>query len=64
MLVARDTELGVHVVLELVVITVQMVGSDIHQDGYVGSEIVHVIQLERAEFNHIIVVLFVGYLQC
>ena len=62
-LVARDAELGIDIVLELKLIPVQMVGSDIHQDGDVGLEIVHIVELERRQLNHIIVAFLLGHLQ-
>ena len=45
------------------VVTVQMVGRDVEQHGNVSPETVHIIQLERAELNHIIIMLVCGYLQ-
>ncbi len=62
-LVLRDAELGVHIILHLVIITVQMIGCDVHQYGNVGAEVVHVIQLERTKFNYIIIMLFRCHLQ-
>ena len=63
-LIARNTELGVNVVLELVVVSVQMIRSDIQQDGDVGLKIIHIIQLERRQFNHIVVMVLMRHLQC
>ena len=31
-----------------------MVGGDVQQNGDVGAEVIHVVQLERAQLNHII----------
>ncbi len=45
------------------VVTVQMIGCDVHQHGNIGTELIHIIQLERAELNHIIIMLVCGYLQ-
>ena len=45
-LVLDDSHLGVHIVLHLEVVAVQMVGGDVQQDGDVGTEVVHVVQLE------------------
>ena len=45
-LVACDTELSIHIVLELVVVSIQVVGRDIEQNGNICLEIVAVIQLE------------------
>ena len=62
-LVTRDAELGIHVVLEFIIVAVQVVRRDVQQDGDVGFEVIHVIQLERTEFNHIVVVIFMRHLQ-
>ena len=40
-----------------------MVGRDVHQYSDVGTEVVHVVELERTELNHVVVVLFSGHLQ-
>ena len=45
------------------VVTVQMVGRDVKQHGNVSPETVHVVQLETAQFYHIIVIIFLGHLQ-
>lgn len=45
------------------VVSVQMVRSDIHQYGNIGTEVIHIVQLERAEFDDIIVMMLFGYLQ-
>ncbi len=47
-LVLDDAEFCIHIVLHLVIVTVQMVGGDVHQYGNVGMELVHVVQLEAA----------------
>ena len=47
-LVLRDAEFGIHIVLHLVVVTVQMIRRDVHQYGNVGMELVHIVQLETA----------------
>ena len=60
--VAGDAELGLHIILQIVVVAVQMVWRDIRDDGYVRAEIVAAVQLEAADFQHVIVVLFGGYL--
>ena len=62
-LVLRDTELCVHIVLHAVVVAVQVVGRNIHQHGNVGAELIHVIQLERTELNHVVIMLIRGHLQ-
>ena len=62
-LVLRDAEFGVYVFLHTVIVSVQMVGSDIHQYGDIGTELIHIIQLEGAELDNIIIVLFHCHLQ-
>ena len=52
-LVLNDAELGVHIILHLVIITVQMIGRYIQQDSYIRFEVVHVIQLETTQFDDI-----------
>ena len=56
-LVLDDTHLCVNIVLHLEIISVQMVGCDIQQDGNVGTEVVHIIQLEGTQLDDIV---FVG----
>ena len=45
-LVARDTELRIHIILELMVVSIQVVRRDIEQDGNIRTEVVAVVQLE------------------
>ena len=40
-----------------------MVGSDVHQYGNVGLEVIHVVELEAAELYHIVVVVILCHLQ-
>ena len=53
-LVLDNTHLGIHVVLHLEVIAVQMVWSDVQQHGNIGTEVIHIVELEGTEFNDII----------
>ena len=46
LLVLKDAEFSVHVILHLVVIAVQMVGRDVEDDGYVCLEVIHILKLE------------------
>ena len=62
-LVARDAELGIDVVLELKIVAVQVVRRYIEQDGDVRLEIVHVVELERTQFDDVVVMLLAGDLQ-
>ena len=45
-LIARNAELGIDIVLELMVVAVQVIWRDVEQNGNVGLEIVAVVQLE------------------
>ena len=45
-LVARDSELSIYIVLELMIVAIQVVRRDIQQDSNVCLEIVAVVQLE------------------
>ena len=45
-LVAKNPELGRHIILHLVVVAVHVVGRDVHDHGDVGLEVIHVLQLE------------------
>ena len=62
-LVLQDAHFGIHIILHAMVVTVQMVGRDVEQYGNAGPETVHVVQLETAQFYHIVVIIFLGYLQ-
>ena len=57
MLILHDAHLRIHIVLERVVVAVEVVGRDVHQHTHVGTEVVHTIELERAQLQHIPVVL-------
>ena len=41
-----------------------MVGRDIQQDGDIGTEVVHIVQLEGAELNDIVGMRVLCHLQC
>ena len=62
-LVLRDAEFGIYIFLHAVIVSVQMVRGNVHQDGDIGAELIHIVQLEGAEFDNIIVVLLHGHLQ-
>ncbi len=51
--VLEDAELGVDIVLHLVVVAVEVVGRDVEQHGDVGLERIHIVELERAQLNHV-----------
>jgi len=59
----RDAEFGIHILLHAVIVSVQMVRGNVHQNGDIGAELIHIVQLEGAEFDNIIVVLLHGHLQ-
>ena len=63
-LILNDTHLSVCVVLKLVVIAVQVVRGDIEKDGNIGTEVIHIVQLEAAQLNDIILMWVFCYLQC
>ena len=62
-LVLNDAHLGVHVVLHAVVVAVQMVGGDVQQNGNVGAEVVHIVQLKRTQLDDVVFVRILGHLQ-
>ena len=53
-----------YVVLHLVVVAVEVVGGDVEQHGYVGFEVIHVVELETAEFHYVDIVRLACYLVC
>ena len=61
-LVLCNTELGIDVVLHAMVVSVQMIRCDVHQYGDIGTEVIHIVQLERTELDDVIVMVFFGYL--
>ena len=61
--VLGDSHLGIHVVLHLEVVAVEMVGRDIHEDGDIRLEVIHVVELETGELNYIIVEAALRHLQ-
>ena len=40
-----------------------MVGRNVQQNGNVGTEVEHIVQLKRREFDHVPVYIAFGYLQ-
>ena len=47
-LILNNTEFGIHIILHFIIITIQMIGSNIQQNSYISLEIIHIIQLETA----------------
>ena len=47
-LILQDTQLRIHIILHLVIITVQVVGRNIQQNRNIRLEIIHIVQLEAA----------------
>ena len=43
LLVLNDAHLGIHIILHAVLITVQMVGCNIHENSDIGTEVIHVV---------------------
>ena len=62
-LVLDDAHLRIHIVLHLEVVAVEVVGRDVHQHGDVGLEVIHVVQLETAQLNHVVIMLLLSHLQ-
>ena len=56
-LVLRNAHLGIHVVLETVVVTVEVVGRDVRQHADMGAEPEHAVELERAQLQYVPVVI-------
>ena len=52
-LIADDAELAVDVILELVAVTVQVVGGDVRDNGYVGPKIDDTVELEAAQLQYV-----------
>ena len=62
-LVLDDAHLGIDIVLELEVVAVEVIGRDVEQNGNVGTEVVHVVELERTQFDDIVLVRFLSHLE-
>ena len=61
-LILQDAHLGIDVVLHLVVVAIQMVGCNVHDDRDVGLEVIHVVQLETGQFDDVVVKVLRGHL--
>ncbi len=61
-LVLNDPEFGVDVVLELIIIPVEMVRGNIGQNGHIGPEVIHSVQLKTGDLKNIIIKILLGYL--
>ena len=62
-LILYDAEFGIYIVLHFVIVSVQMVGSDVHQYGNVGMKIIHIVQLEAAQLDYIVIIIAFCYLK-
>ena len=62
-MVLQNAHFRIDIVLHLVV-AVEVVGRDVEQHGDVGAEVVHIVELERRQLNHVVFVGFFGDLQC
>ena len=62
-LILYDTHLCVYIVLHAVVVSVKMIWGDVQQYSDVGTEIVHIVELERTELDDIVLVWFFSHLQ-
>ena len=54
--VLRDAHLRIGIVLKTMVVAVQVVGRDVHQHADMRPELIHAVQLERTQLQHIPVV--------
>ncbi len=55
------TELSPCIFVDVVVVAVQMVRGDVGQNGDVGLEVIHIVQLETAEFQNMDVMVLRGH---
>ena len=62
-LVLQDAEFGGDIILHFVVVAVEMVGGDVHDDGYSGLEVIHILELETGEFDDIDIMLLASHLK-
>src|SRR3546814_9388796 len=62
LLILQDPEFVICIILKAVFIPVQMVGSNVGQDGNIGPELMHIIQLEATQFQYIVVIILPGHL--
>ena len=67
-LVLGDAHFGTNIAHHFKVVAIEVVGSDVEQHGNVGTEVVHIVELERGDFQYIpIAVAFFfdfSYLKC
>ncbi len=61
-LVLQNAKFRVDIVLKFMVVAVEMVGRNVQNDRHIGFEIVHAIELERTEFQHIEIEIALGHL--
>ena len=52
-LVLGDAHFGTNIAHHFKVVAIEVVGGDVEQHGNVGSEVVHIVELERGDFQHI-----------
>ena len=52
-LILQDAELSVYIILHLIVITVQMIRCYIQYNSDIRFKVVHIIQLETAQLDHV-----------
>ena len=45
------------------VVTVEVIRGDVHQYSDVRTEVIHIVQLERTQFDDVIIMMIFGYLQ-
>ena len=57
-LILQNTELTIDIILQLMVITIQMIRRNIHQHSDIGLEIIHAVKLEATQLYYIPVTIF------
>ena len=62
-MILEDTHLRIGVVLELVFVTIEMIGSDIEEYSDIGMEVIHVIQLETTQLYDVVIMRIFGHLK-
>ena len=64
LLVLQYAQFGIHIILHLVTVAVHVVGCYVQQYRHIGAELIHVVELETAELNNVVILVAFGNLQC
>lgn len=62
-LVLGNPHLCVGIILELKIVAVEMVGGNVQQHSDVGPEVVHIVELERTQFDNVVLMRVLSHLQ-